>query len=188
MRSTRITALCLALLAALMLVAAGCGSSSKNSAATTEAATTEAATTEATTTEEATTEEATTEAATTEEATTTSALGGLVASGKCKDLQNLGQKYSQALSGSGAGTDLKKTAQVIKEFADDAPSEIKGDFQVVADYMSKVADVAGDLKPGQTPTASQLQKLQALSTSIDTQKLTAASQHITAWVAKNCKA
>jgi hypothetical protein len=169
-----------------MLVAAGCGSSSKNSAATTEAATTEAATTEEATTEEATTEEATTEAATTE--ATTSALGGLVASGKCKDLQNLGQKYSEALSGSGAGTDLKKTAQVIKEFADEAPSEIKSDFQVVADYMSKIADVAGDLKPGQTPSATQLQKLQQLSTSIDTQKLTTASQHITAWVAKNCKA
>ena len=153
MRSTRLTALCLALLAALMLVAAGCGSSSKNSAATTEAATTEEATTE-----EATTEATTTEAATTE-ATTTAALGGLVASGKCKDLQNLGQKYSAALSGSGAGTDLKKTAQVIQEFADDAPSEIKADFQVVADYMSKVADVAGNLKPGQTPDPATLQKL-----------------------------
>ena len=182
MRSTRLTALCLALLAALMLVAAGCGSSSKNSAATTEAATTEAATTE-----EATTEATTTEAATTE-ATTTAALGGLVASGKCKDLQNLGQKYSAALSGSGAGTDLKKTAQVIQEFADDAPSEIKADFQVVADYMSKVADVAGNLKPGQTPDTATLQKLQKLATSIDTQKLTQASQNITAWVAKNCKA
>ena len=182
MRSTRLTALCLALLAALMLVAAGCGSSSKNSAATTEAATTEEATTE-----EATTEATTTEAATTE-ATTTSALGGLVASGKCKDLQNLGQKYSAALSGSGAGTDLKKTAQVIQEFADDAPSEVKADFQVVADYMSKVADVAGNLKPGQTPDPATLQKLQKLATSIDTQKLTQASQNITAWVAKNCKA
>jgi hypothetical protein len=184
MRSTRITALCLALLAALMLVAAGCGSSSKNSAATTEAATTEATTT----TEAATTEEATTEATTTEAATTTSALGGLVASGKCKDLQDLGQKYSQALSGAGGGTDLKKTAQVIKEFADDAPSDIKPDFEVVADYMSKIADVAGNLKPGQTPDPATLQKLQKLATSIDTQKLTQASQNITAWVTKNCKA
>ena len=184
MRGTRITALCLVLLAALMLVAAGCGSSSKNSAATTEETTTEATTT----TEAATTEEATTEATTTAAATTTSGLGGLVASGKCKDLQNLGQKYSQALSGNGAGTDLKKTAQVIHEFADDAPSEIKGDFQVLADYMSKVADVTGDLKPGQTPSPTQLQKLQTLATSIDTQKLTTASQHITAWVTKNCKA
>jgi hypothetical protein len=182
MRSMKLTALCLALLAALMLVASGCGSSSKSSAGTTEAATTEA------TTEAATTEEATTEATTTEAATTTSALGGLVASGKCKDLQNLGQKYSQALSGTGGNTDLKKTAQVIKEFADKAPSEIKSDFEVVADYMSKIADVAGNLKPGQTPDPATLQKLQKLATSIDTQKLTQASQNITAWVSKNCKA
>jgi hypothetical protein len=186
MRSTKLTALCLALLAALMLVASGCGSSNKSSAGTTEAATTEA-TTEAATTEEVTTE-ATTEATTTVAATTTSALGGLVASGKCKDLQNLGQKYSQALSGTGGSTDLKKTAQVIKEFADKAPSEIKADFEVVADYMSKVADVAGNMKPGQTPDPATLQKLQKLATSIDTQKLTQASQNITAWVSKNCKA
>ncbi len=194
MLRTKLTALCLALLAALMLVAAGCGSSSKNSAATTEAATTEAATTEAATSEAATSEATTTEAAmthettTSEAATTTSALGGLVASGKCKDLANLGQKYSQALSGTGGTTDLKKTAQIVQEFADDAPSEIKADFQVVADYMSKVADVAGNLKPGQTPDPAMLQKLQKLATSINTQKLTQASQNITAWVSKNCKA
>ncbi|HEY7691904.1 MAG TPA: hypothetical protein VH816_06135 [Gaiellaceae bacterium] len=182
MRRTKLTILCLMLLAALLLVATGCGSSSKNSAATTEEATTEVATT----TEAATTEAATTEAATTE-ATTTSALGGLVASGKCKDLANLGQKYSQALNAGGAGTaDLKKTAQILQEFADKAPSEVKSDFQVVADYMSKVADVAGNLKPGQTPDPATLAKLQKLATSIDSQKLTAASQHISAWVAKNC--
>jgi len=34
----------------------------------------------------------------------------------------------------------------------------------------------------------ELQKLQKLATSIDTQKLTTASQNITAWVSKNCKA
>jgi hypothetical protein len=180
MRSTRITALCLALLAALMMVAAGCGSSSKNSAATTEAATTEAATTEAATTEEATTAAATTEA------TTTSALGGLVASGKCKDLANLSQKYSQALGGANGGQDLKKTAQALEEFANDAPSDIKGDFKVVADYMTKIADVVGNVKPGQTPDPATLAKLQKLSTSIDTQKLTQASQNITNWVTKNC--
>ena len=39
--------------------------------------------------------------------------------------------------------------------------------------MSKVADVAGNLKPGQTPDPATLQKLQKLATSIDTQKLTA---------------
>ena len=187
MRRTTITAFALTLLAALMLVAAGCGGGSKNSAATTEAATTQEATTEAATTEAATTGAATTEAATTE-ATTTSALGGLIASGKCKDLANLGQKYSQALTGAGAGQDLKKTAQVIQEFADEAPSEIKSDFQVLADYMKKIADVIGNVKPGQTPDAAAIAKLQKLGTSIDTQKLTQASEHITTWVAQNCHA
>ncbi len=182
MRVTRITALCLVLLAALMLVAAGCGSSSKNSAATTEETTTEAATT----TEATTTEEPTTEATTTAAATTTSALGGLVASGKCKDLANLSQKYSQALGGANGTQDLKKTAQALEEFANDAPSDIKGDFKVVADYMTKIAGVVGNLKPGQTPDPATLAKLQKLSTSIDTQKLTQASQNITAWVTKNC--
>jgi hypothetical protein len=194
MRRTKLSALAVLLLAALALTAAGCGGGgSKNSAATTEAATTEAATTEEATTEEttteaATTEEATTEEATTEEATTTSAIAGLVASGKCKDLANLGQKYSEALSGAGDTQNLKKTAEVVQEFADEAPSEIKDDFKVLADYLTKVADVVGNIKPGQTPDASTLAKLQKLSTEIDAQKLQQAGTNITAWVSKNCKA
>jgi hypothetical protein len=189
MRRTKLSALVVLLLAALALTAAGCGGGgSKNSAATTEAAATEATTTEEATTEEATTEAATTEEATTEAATTTSPIAGLVAGGKCKDLANLGQKYSQALSGAGNSQDLEKSAEVLQEFADEAPSEIKADFQVLADYLTKIVDVVGNLKPGDTPSATQLQKLQELGTSIDTQKLTQASQNITAWVAKNCKA
>jgi len=188
MRRTKLSALALLLLAALALTAAGCGgSSSKNSAATTEAATTEAATTEEATTEAATTEAATTEEATTE-ATTTSPIAGLIASGKCKDLANLGQKYSQALSGSGGTQDLKKTADVVQEFADEAPSEIRADFQVLADYLKKVADVVGNIKPGQTPDAATLGKLQKLGTEVDAQKLQQAGANITAWVQKNCKA
>jgi hypothetical protein len=188
MRRTKLSAFAVLLLAALALTAAGCGGSSKNSAATTEAATTEATTTEEATTEEATTEAATTEEATTEAATTTSPIAGLVASGKCKDLANLGQKYSQALSGAGDTQNLKKTAEVVQEFANDAPSEIKDDFKVVAGYLTKVADVVGNIKPGQTPDAATLGKLQKLSTEIDAQKLTQAGNNITAWVTKNCKA
>ena len=179
--------LVLALLAALVLLAAGCGGGGNKSAATTEAATTEATTTEQATTEAATTtEETTTEEATTEAATTTSPLGNLVASGKCKDLANLSQKYASAFSGTGGGQDLKKTAEIVQDFAKNAPSDIKADFQVVADYLSKIADVMGNFKPGQTPDADTIQKLQKLSTEVDQAKLTAASQHISAWVQKNC--
>jgi hypothetical protein len=38
---------------------------------------------------------------------------------------------------------------------------------VVADYFSKIADVAGNLKAGQTPDAAAIAKLQKLSTEID---------------------
>ncbi|HWQ00560.1 MAG TPA: hypothetical protein VN449_00455 [Gaiellaceae bacterium] len=183
MRVSRITAAALPMLAALALVAAGCGGGSKNSAATTEAATT----TEAA----ATTEEATTTEAATTEATTTSALGGLVASGKCKDLQNLGQKLSTALNPTGGGqVDLKQEAQALQDFAKDAPSDIKADFQTMADYVSKIADAYPKITPGQTPDAATLQKLQQLGQSLqkDAAKVQTASQNIVAWASKNCRA
>ncbi len=178
---------------AVALVAAGCGGSSDNSAATTEAATTEAATTEAAMTEATTTEAAMTEATTTEaamtEATTTkassSALSGLSA-GKCRDLAESGQKLSAAFSGSANGADLKKQAALMQEFVKKVPSEIRADFQVLADYVSKFADVAGNLKPGKTPDPQTLAKIQQAVTSIDQTKLTQASQHVSAWVQKNC--
>ena len=109
-----------------------------------------------------------------------------MASGKCKDLANLAQKESSALGGQGGGQDLKTTAQAVQDFADKAPSEIKGDFQVLADYLKKVADVVGNVKPGQTPDAATLAKLQKLSTEIDQTKLAQAGKNIEAWVAKNC--
>ena len=169
----------------LALVTAGCGGGSKSAAteaATTEAATTQAATTEAATTEAATTAEATTEAAT----TTTSGLSGFSA-GKCRDLAESGQKLSAAFSGGTSGQSLKKYSELLKEFAKKVPSEIRGDFQVLADYVSKIADATGNLKAGQTPDPQVLAKLQKLATQIDQAKLTQASQHITAWVQKNCK-
>ncbi len=190
MRRTSKLALGLITLAALAALAAGCGGSSKSSATT--AATTEAAMTEATTTEAAMTHETTTEAATTEatttKATTTTGLSGLAASGKCRDLLNLSQKFSSALTGAANGGNLKKQADLLQSFAKQVPSEIRDDFKVIADYFSKVADAVGNIKPGQTPDADTLAKLQKLSTEIDQAKLTQASQHLQAWGQKNCHA
>jgi len=93
-----------------------------------------------------------------------------------------------SLAGSSNGKELKKQAGLRKEFADKTPSDIRPDFQVVADYFSKIADAAGNLKAGQTPDAATIAKLQTPSTEIDQAKLTQASQHISAWVTKNCHA
>ena len=166
----------LTLLAVLMLVAAGCGGGGKKNAAATT--TTEATTTEAVTTTEATTTEA----------TTTAKIAGIASTKECQDLANLGQKFSSAFTGAANGQDLKKEAQLFKEFADKAPSDVRADFQVIADYFSKIADVAGNLKTGQTPDAATIAKLQKLSTEIDQTKITQASQNITAWATKNCHA
>jgi hypothetical protein len=186
MRRKSVLVLCLALVGVLALVAAGCGGGGKKSAATTtEAVTTEAATTEATTTEATTTEAVTTEAATTE-ATTTSNLSGI--SGKCKEFADLGQKFSAAFSGSANGGDVKKQAALFQQLADKAPSDIRADFQLIAKYFSKVAEVAGGLKAGTTPDAATIAKLQKLQTEVDQTKLTQAGQHISAWAQKNCKA
>jgi hypothetical protein len=179
MRRTTITAFAVMLLAALALLAAGCGGGSKNSAATTEATTTEAATTEAATTEATTTEAATTQA------TKTTSLGGIASTGNCKELEDLSTKLSSVFSSSNPNSaDLKKEAQVLNEFADKAPSEIKAEFKTVAQFVSKVADIYGNVKPGQVPDAATLQKIQGLQT--DAQKVSAAGQKIAAWAQKNC--
>jgi hypothetical protein len=185
MRRTSMLVVALLVLA-LAIVAAGCGGGGSKSAAT-EAATTEAATTQAATTEAATTEATTTEQATTQAATTTtSGLSGFSA-GKCRDLAESGQKLSAAFSGGTSGQSLKKYSELLQEFAKKVPSDIRGDFKVLADYVSKIADVTGSLKAGQTPDPQVLAKLQKLATQIDQAKLTQASQNITAWVQKNCK-
>jgi hypothetical protein len=186
MRRKSILIFCLGLVGVFTLVAAGCGGGGKKSAETTTA-TTAPTSTEAATTEAATTEAATTEAATTEATTTTSSLSGIASAKNCQDLAALGQKVSTAFSGSANGADLKKQAAVFKEFADKAPSDIRADFQVIAGYFSKIADVAGNLKAGTTPDAATIAKLQKLSTEIDQTKLTQASKNIAAWAQKNCK-
>jgi hypothetical protein len=191
MRRTSMFALALFVLV-LTLVTAGCGGGGSKSAATeatSETATTEvAATTEAATTEAATTEAATTEETTTVAATTTTANLSGFSGGKCRDLAESSQKLSQAFSGGTSGQSLKKYAELLQDFAKKVPSDVRADFKVLADYVSKIAEVAGNVKVGQTPDPQTLAKLQQIATSINQSKLTKASQHISAWVQKNCHA
>jgi len=175
MRRKTIVALCLALAGVFALAAAGCGGGGSKSAATTAAATTQATPTQTLVTS--------TESA---PKTTTSSLGGIASAANCKELADLGQKFSAAFTGAANSKDLKTEAQLLKEFADKTPSDIRPDFEVVADYLTKVADVAGTIKPGARPDAQTLAKLQKVATEVNQQKLTTASQHISAWVQKNC--
>jgi hypothetical protein len=170
-------------LAAIGFALAGCGGS-KSASTTTRAA--GFSTVEATTTEPVTTQTATAQT-TTAQTTTNPTTTPTVASAKnCKGLADLGQKFSSAFTGAANSQDLKKEALLLKEFADKTPADIRPDFQVLAQYLTKIADALGGLKLGSTPNAATLAKLQKLSTEIDQAKLTAASAHISAWAQKNC--
>ena len=104
----------------------------------------------------------------------------------CKQLSDLGAAFSQAMQG--ANGDVQKQAELLQEFAAKTPSDIRPDFETMADALSKIADqLKGvDLTSGKTPDAATLAKLAKLGQEFSGTKFTQAMQHIQAWAAKNC--
>ena len=155
------------LVLSIALVAAGCGGGSNESAATTE-----------TTTAETTTSEST-------ESTDTTDLSAVLSDKDCLALAGIGATIAQAFSGSTSGD---TNTEELQQLVDKVPDEIQGDVQTLADafgqYAAKLKDIG--IKAGSTPSAAQLQQLQAAIASLNQQKLTAASQHIQAWAKDNC--
>jgi hypothetical protein len=158
-----------------VFAAAGCGGDDDSTAADTEL--TETTTTEETETEE-TTEEETTEEETTD-TTETSSSGDI--SENCEEFAQIGAQVSSALTGT---TDVNQIKSAFDELAAAAPDEIKDDFEVLADYMTSVADALGgvDVGAGEQPSPEALAKLAQL----DATAATAASTNIAAWVTDNC--
>ena len=169
--------------AALLLVAAGCGGSDSESGSTVTIETdATAAGTGATDTTDATTD--------TTDATDTTDTGDVSLEG-CTQLTELSVKFSQALgaatTGSG-GPDLEATAKAYEEFADEVPEEIRDAFKTVAAAFATYAEVLGDLdlSSGGTADPENLQKLAEAAGKLDDAKLTAASAEIEAWARSNC--
>jgi hypothetical protein len=166
------------LVAALPLVAAGCGGSSDEGSSDTATVAAEDTTTEATTTEDMTTTEETTS-----DDTATDASSALT--GKCADLAGLGSKLAAAMGGQDSG--VADVSQLFDDLADQVPDEIKADWQVLAQNFQKIADAlkGADLSSG-TPDAATLAKLQKLATTLDSKEVQQAAAHIEAWANKNC--
>jgi hypothetical protein len=162
------------LLGGLALLIAGCGGSSNPSTSSTVSTTTTTTTTAATSSSAATT------------TTSGSSASGLLSSPNCRELLGLSQSFSQAMEGN--ATNLEKTAELVKQFADKAPSAIRPDFEVLAADYTKVASALKgyNLNSGKAPSAAVLAKLVTLSSQLDTEKLTQASQDISAWAHTNC--
>jgi hypothetical protein len=162
------------LVLAVALVAAGCGGGDDESAASTE-----------TTVEETTTSDTTTSEDTTTESTDTD-LSGILGDEDCLALASVGATMAQAFSGASGSTD--DNTEELEALADKVPDEIKADVQVLARAFATYADKLQDIgvEAGQTPSAEQLQQLQAAIASLDQEELTAASQRIEAWSQENC--
>ena len=164
------------LVLALALVATGCGGGDDESSASDE-----------TTIEETTTTETTSEDTTSEDTTDTDVdVAGLLNDEDCLQLASIGATFAQAISGASD----QEAAEALQNLADDVPDEIKADVQVLADlfadYTAKLEDIG--ITAGSTPSAEQLQQLQAALADANQTELTAASERIQAWANENCEA
>jgi hypothetical protein len=154
------------------LVAAGCGGSKKKSASP------------------QTTSSTSTSAATTTTTTTSSGTPTFATSKNCAQLEALGTKLAQALQTTSGSTEQRLTNEVklFHDYANSAPSEVRGDFQTLADALDTYvhALLKAGIKPGKAPTQAQIAQIQAAAQAFSTQKLRVAEQHLAAWAQKNC--
>lgn len=170
MNGRRLAAL---LIAAVALIAAGCGGSDSNEASPdTTAVPTETMSVETTSTTDSGT------------STDDGSIGNL--SGDCAQFAGVSSKIAQSLSGQDAN--MEDAAKAFADIADQVPDEIKDDYQVIAENFSKIAEALKgvDLTSGQTPSPEALAKLQELSKSMDSAEVQQATQNIEAWVSQHC--
>jgi hypothetical protein len=160
----------------LSVAAVGCGGSDESASGDTTATET------TTTTEETTTEETTTDGTTTDG---TGDLSGVFADEDCLALVAAAASFSQAFAGA---TGTTEQTNAFQELVDKVPDEIKADVQVLAEAYAKYAAEIKDigLEAGQTPSAAQLQQLQAAVASFDEQGVSEASERLSTWAQTNC--
>jgi len=167
-----------AMVVALAVAGVGCGGGDESASGDTSVT--------ETTTEETTTEETTTEETTTDGSTDTGDLSGILNDEDCLQLVGIGATFAQAITGA---TDAE-AVEAFQNLVGAVPDEIKADVQVLADwladYTAKLKDIG--LDAGQTPTADQLQQLQAALADTNQEEVTAASERLGVWANENCSA
>ena len=152
-----------------VVLAAGCGGSKKKSASPTTTSSPSAIT-----------------------STRTPTAPTFATSKNCAQLMALGTKLAQALqttSGS-AESRIENETKLLQQFANAAPSDVRGDFQTLASAFNTYvhALLKAGIKPGTTPTAAQIAQLQSAAKAFNRPKLRAAERHLTTWAQKNCGA
>lgn len=174
--------------AAVLLVAAGCGGSSSSA----DDSTTAIETTDATATDTSDSTETSGGTDTSSDIDTTDSDEDVSLAG-CEKLGDLAAKYTEALgaaTGAGGKVDLEATAKAYEDFADEVPEEIRDAFKTVAAAFGEYADILEDvdLSAGETPDPDKLAEIAEAMQKLDNTELTAASAEIEAWAKKNCSA
>jgi len=94
-------------------------------------------------------------------------------------------KIGQAFSANGKG-DAETVKKELQALADNAPAKVKADFQTLADALGKYADALKGVNV-QSPSPSDIQKIQKQIAAISTPKLQQAEKNIEAWAQGGCK-
>jgi ABC-type glycerol-3-phosphate transport system substrate-binding protein len=160
------------LVAALALVAVGCGGSDDESSAADETTVTETTTT-------------------TSDETSSDDLDSFdFADEDCQALVAAYVSLSGALAGASGGgsSDFADEIEEFTELAEKVPDEIREDVETVAAAYSQYIDVIQDagIEPGEIPTAEQAQQLQNALQSVGEADVTAAGERLSAWTTENC--
>jgi len=108
----------------------------------------------------------------------------------CLDFAGASSKISQAIAASSSGGgDTADLKAYFAALADKAPKNLKSDFETLATAIGKYLDALkkAGFKPGSTPTADQIQKLQTAVAPLSSADVQQASKEIQTWVNGGCK-
>jgi hypothetical protein len=85
----------------------------------------------------------------------------------------------------GAHGDVQKQADILKQFADRTPADIRPDFQTIANAYSQLVATAKSNSGGGALNTAALLKLAA---KFQDPKFQAALKHVETWLTTNCHA
>jgi hypothetical protein len=181
--------------AGLLVALSACGGSGSKSAqststtAVTKTTATTAETNATTTTQGTATSQASTTGTATGTATpTTTAKTPRLPAVECQKLTRLASRMGQAFTGRTPAADSKAYADFLQQLAKTAPTDIRGDFRVLADAYTKIADAVAAVynKPGATPTPDQLKKLENVGKELNQGEISRAATKVNAWLQQGC--
>jgi hypothetical protein len=103
---------------------------------------------------------------------------------------NANNASSSAFSGEDA--DLEEAAEFFDEVAEEAPEEIRGDFEVFAEaytaFVQAMADADIDFSDPESIEAADMEEFAALGEAFSSPEVQEASNNIQAYMAENCSA